>query len=77
MDDLKTFDFPIYVAHGTEDESVPIESSIEVEKVFLKLEKKNLTFKRYEGLNHKWRNLKGENKTVDVMNDLDQWLLKF
>lgn len=77
LDELKTFDFPIYVAHGTLDESVPIESSIEVEKVFIKNEKKNLTFKRYEGLNHKWRNQKGEKKIDEVMKDLDTWLLQF
>ena len=77
LDDLKSFDFPIWVAHGTEDESVPIESSIEVEKVFQRNEKKNLVLKRYPGLNHKWMNDKGERKIQDVMNDLDQWLLQF
>lgn len=77
LDDLKTFDFPIWVAHGTEDESVPIESSIEVEKVFQRNAKKNLILKRYQGLNHKWINEKGEKKIQEVMNDLDQWLLQF
>lgn len=77
LEDLKTFDFPIWVAHGTLDESVPIESSIEVEKVFQREEKKNLTFKRYEGLNHKWRNQKGEKKIGEMLSDLDQWLLQF
>ena len=77
MDDLKTFDFPIWAAHGTEDEAVPIESSIEAEKWFKKNEKTNFTLKRYEGLNHKWRNAKGEKKIDEVMNDLDQWLLQF
>ena len=77
IEELKTFDFPIYVAHGTKDESVPIETSIEVEKVFLRIEKKNLTFKRYEGLNHKWRNDKGEKKINEVMRELDSWLLQF
>lgn len=77
MDDLKTFDFPIWVAHGTEDESVPIESSIEAEKWFQKNEKSNFTLKRYEGLNHKWRNAKGDKKIDEMMRDLDQWLLQF
>lgn len=77
IDDLKSFDFPIWVAHGTQDESVPIESSIEAEKVFERNEKKNLTLKRYQGLNHKWINDKGEKKIHEVMTDLDQWLLQF
>ena len=77
MDDLKTFDFPIWAAHGTEDEAVPIESSIEAEKWFQRNDKKNFTLKRYEALNHKWRNAKGEKKITDVMNDLDQWLIQF
>lgn len=77
LDDLKTFDFPIWAAHGTLDDAVPVESSIEVEKWFTRNEKKNFTLKRYEGLNHKWRNSKGEKKIDEVMNDLDQWLLQF
>lgn len=77
MDDLKTFDFPIWAAHGTEDDAVPIESSIEAEKWFQSNEKTNFTLKRYEGLNHKWRNQKGEKKIDEVMKDLDQWLLQF
>lgn len=77
LDDLKMFDFPIYAAHGTDDDAVPIESSIEVEKYFERNEKKNFVLKRYEGLNHKWRNAKGEKKIDEVMKDLDQWLLQF
>src|SRR5690606_17832200 len=77
IDDLKTFDFPIWVAHGTEDDAVPIESSIEVEKLFQRNEKKNLLFKRYPGLNHKWIDEKGNKKIGEVMKDLDQWLLQF
>lgn len=77
LDDLKTFDFPIYVAHGTLDESVPIEGSVAVEKAFLLNDKKNLTFKRYEGLNHKWRDEKGNKKIDEMMRDLDSWLLQF
>lgn len=77
MDDLKTFDFPIWAAHGTEDDAVPIESSIEVEKWFQSNEKTNFILKRYEGLNHKWRNSKGEKKIDEVMKDLDQWLVQF
>lgn len=77
LDDLKSFDFPIWAAHGTEDESVPIESSIEVEKAFLKNEKKNFILRRYPGLNHKWIDEKGNKKIADVMQDLDQWLLQF
>lgn len=77
LDMLKTFDFPIYVAHGTEDEAVPMESSIEAEKTFERLGKKNMKFIRYEGLNHKWRDKSGVNKTSDVMRALDEWLLQF
>lgn len=73
MDDLKAFDFPIWVAHGTKDDQVPVEGSQAVEK----LGKKNYTFRFFEGLNHKWQTEKGEKRWDQVMNDMDQWLLQF
>ena len=45
-------DIPVFLAHGTEDESVPIESIDYLQTQMILNNKKNITFRRYPGLNH-------------------------
>ena len=58
VDCLVKLDIPIFLAHGSKDESVPVESSRAVRATFDKLGKKNLTYKEYENANHLFVNLK-------------------
>lgn len=67
---------PVYVAHGTSDTNAPIESADIVRDRFASLEKHNLTYKRYEGLDHHWTTGNGENQTPRVIGDFLDWVLQ-
>lgn len=55
LDDLVRLDIPIFVAHGTEDTSAPIESARAIRDGFLERGKTNLTYVELEGLDHGWK----------------------
>jgi len=74
LPDLLTFDFPIYLAHGTLDKSVPVESAIKVYETFKDQGKMNLTFNRYAGLDHMWSDSHKKSFADMMIKDLLDWL---
>lgn len=52
IDNLLQIDKPVFVAMGTADKSVPIESVYMIPVEFIRQGKDNLTFKTYPGLDH-------------------------
>jgi alpha-beta hydrolase superfamily lysophospholipase len=76
VDDLVRLACPIYIAHGTADTVIPIESSEAVVKVFEQIGRKNITFKRYDGLDHQWRAKNGKPHVVEIERDFMDWLEK-
>ena len=74
IDTLININIPIYIAHGTTDENVPIESSDIIKSRFDAVKKTNLTYKRYTGLNHRWEDEAGKAHTKDVLMDMFFWL---
>ncbi|MEK7858141.1 MAG: hypothetical protein AAB320_03285 [Elusimicrobiota bacterium] len=77
LDFLEKLRVPVYVAQGTTDVSVPVESSDAIRDRFKELGKKNLTYRRYKGLDHGWADAKGEHQTQKVIGDLLEWLRPF
>jgi dipeptidyl aminopeptidase/acylaminoacyl peptidase len=67
---------PVYVAHGTGDKNAPVESADSIRDRFASLGKHNLTYKRYEGLDHHWTTDNGENHTPQVIGNCLDWLLR-
>lgn len=73
---LLRVDYPIYVAHGSKDDMVPIESSYEAQKAFDRNSKKNLTFREYKNLNHKFRDKKNKSHADEIYQELNEWMKK-
>jgi dienelactone hydrolase len=72
---LETLNVPIFIGHGTEDTSCPYESSKLIADRFNVLEKKNLTFKTYLGLEHNWTDQNGIPHAQEVLGEALQWLV--
>lgn len=75
VDYLEKLKVPVYVAQGTTDTSSPVESSDAIRDRFLKMKKKNLVYKRYEGLDHGWADAKGTHHDQEVLEELRNWLI--
>lgn len=71
---LETMEVPMLMVHGTEDTSVPIESSDAVAERFRALGKSNLTYKIFPGLDHKWFDLQGNSHGQEVLNETYNWI---
>ncbi len=48
-DTLSKAEFPIYIAHGTDDTKIPVESAQKISDLFTTLGKENLTYNEYTG----------------------------
>lgn len=73
---LESLDVPILMVHGTEDTSCPIESADILNTRFQFLGKYNLTYRKYQGLEHNWSDLYGNSHLQRVMNDTFSWVLQ-
>lgn len=73
---LEKIDTPIYIAHGTSDQAVPVESADLIKSRFESLGKSNLTYIRYDGLNHHWQNADGTSFADDVIDNAMYWLVR-
>ncbi len=62
------------MAHGTEDQAMPIESTLATVDAFRKAEKNNLTFIKYDGLGHGCRKATGEVLCGEVFGKMQVWL---
>ena len=83
IDSLLKLSIPIFVAHGTEDVSVPIESADFIAAEFMRRGKSNLTYRRYPGLDHSflackpgqpWCHRVAANRFSDVASDFLAWI---
>ena len=84
VEDLLKVNVPLFVAHGSEDQSVPISSADFIEVEFIRHGKTNLTFRRYPGLDHDFRSaqggeVEGEKENAKdgmprVVNDFLEWI---
>lgn len=72
---LLSLSIPIYAAHGTADTSCPVESSDLLAQAFADDKKTNLTYRRYEDLEHNWTDRQG-NQHPEVLNDAMAWIIK-
>lgn len=73
---LETMDTPIYIAHGTSDQAVPVESADLIKGRFESLGRSNLTYIRYEGLDHHWQNANGTSLADGVIDSAMYWLVR-
>lgn len=81
VEGLLEISVPIFLAHGSDDRSVPIESADFVEIEFIRHDKRNLTVRRYPGLDHNFWACspsdqscgKDNNKMPQVIRDFLSW----
>jgi len=74
LDYLVKLSVPVYIAHGARDTSSPVESDDAVRDRFRTLGKSNLTYRRYDDLDHQWNEASGQNDGPRVVGDLIDWL---
>ena len=76
---LLKVDIPIFVAIGTKDESVPMESSLVIKTEFIRNKKQNLTYRMYPNYDHNLElmsedpNQDPEDKWMDVFYEFMRW----
>ncbi len=74
-DTLAKIDFPIYMAHGTEDLKIPVESAQKVADLFSKLGKNNLVYNEYTGTIKNVSHCNINSTTKPVFTEAVNWLL--
>ncbi len=78
IENLLQIDKPIFVAIGTKDQAVALESAYLIPIEFIRHRKENLTFKAYTGLDHGFKkeleNGRLENHWNDVFLDFLNWI---
>lgn len=73
--DFARVDVPTYVAHGTRDTSCPVESSDEIVEAYSGRANASLTYRRMEGLDHRWMDASGRSHLSEVLGAVAEWLL--
>ncbi|MFV1983493.1 MAG: serine aminopeptidase domain-containing protein [Thiohalomonadales bacterium] len=76
-DTLSKIDFPIYIAHGTDDTKIPVESAQQVSDLFSTLGKENLVYNEYTGSIKKVNKChsNSSNATNSVFTEAVNWLI--
>jgi esterase/lipase len=74
-DTLAKLDLPIYIAHGTEDTKIPVESAQKVADLFSNLGKDNLVYNEYTGTIKNVSKCNTRSTTKPVFTDAVNWLL--
>ncbi len=78
INSLVQLDIPIYLAMGMADQSVPIESAMLIPAEFARLQKNNLKYKFYPGLDHSFTEITEEGEYIshwdEVFLELLAWL---
>ena len=74
MDGLSTLSIPMFMAQGTEDAAVPVESARAMRDEFARLGKTNLTYVEYTGLDHHFSDSAGESRFEALQQDTYEWL---
>lgn len=76
LSDFLSFKGNLYIAHGSLDRMMPIESSLRLRDIFKDKNKNNLIFREHKGLNHSCMNNQGESKCGIVYGEIQSWLYK-
>ncbi|MFV2060321.1 MAG: serine aminopeptidase domain-containing protein [Gammaproteobacteria bacterium] len=74
-DTLTKIEFPIYIAHGTDDNKIPVESAQKVADLFSNLNKTNLVYNEYTGSIQSVSKCKINSTTKPVLTEAINWLL--
>lgn len=69
IDDLLQIECPLFYAHGTEDEVIPIQSADRAYEILLESGKTNMVYRRIEGCNHQ-----AHLTHMHVFDEAFQWL---
>ena len=72
---LTDLNIPIYVAHGSEDNMMPVASAKNLKEEFTKQGKTNITFKEYVGYDHGFTDQAGKSHYAKVFMDAISWML--
>jgi predicted esterase len=75
LNDFLNFKGNIFVAHGTRDKMMPIESTYKIQKKFADLFKTNITVKIHQDLDHGCNDSTGNNHCDKVFGEIHEWLL--
>ncbi len=82
VQNLLKINIPIFVAIGTKDQAVPIESSLIIQTEFIRHNKKNLTFRIYPHLDHGFETVptnedeEPEDRWMDIFAEFMAWTNK-
>jgi pimeloyl-ACP methyl ester carboxylesterase len=75
VDDLIKLRIPIFLVHGSADESVPVESARKVSEAFKTVGKTNLRYVEYQGFDHRFRHAESGKSGLPLMEvDIIKWL---
>ena len=73
-DELAKLDVPILLAHGTRDGAVPVESGDAAAEAVRKTHPEHLTYLRFDGLDHLWRDASGGSHGEELLGELRSWV---
>jgi dienelactone hydrolase len=76
VNSLTDLNIPIYMAHGSEDNMMPIASAKKVQELFTQKGKTNLLLKEYIGFDHGFTDKEGKSHYAKVFIDAISWMLK-
>ncbi|MGI9288067.1 MAG: alpha/beta hydrolase [Pseudomonadales bacterium] len=72
--ELKNVSVPILAIQGSNDQSVSAEGAREMIQALKRIERTNITYKEYEGLNHGFVDGSGQSHKSEVIADIRRWL---
>lgn len=82
VENLLKINIPVFVAIGTKDQAVPVESSLVIQSEFIRKHKKNLTFRIYPDYDHGFETVpqnpseEPQDKWMDVFQEFMNWVEK-
>ena len=74
LDTLKKVKSPLLIVQGGMDTSVSPQKTDELVQRLKELEKNNIEYRRYEALDHGFKDSDGENQRNEVVSDMNSWL---
>ncbi|WP_235687577.1 alpha/beta hydrolase family protein [Aeromonas caviae] len=74
LDTLKKVKSPLLIVQGGMDTSVSPQKTDELVQRLKELGKNNIEYRRYEALDHGFKDSDGENQRNEVVSDMNSWL---
>jgi pimeloyl-ACP methyl ester carboxylesterase len=74
MDGLTSLSIPMFLAHGTADAAVPVESARALRDELARLGRTNLRYVEYPGLDHHFNDEAGASRLLDLQQDAYAWM---